>query len=70
MATKGYKVIKGKSRNNAELDSTHTSLMKANSRANTLNDSLRGSNTYVWILPMDEGDEPNYRKPKTSGRGD
>lgn len=70
MKTNGYKVLKGKSKRNAEIDSTHTSLSRANARKNTLNDSLRNSGISVWIIPMNDGDEPNYRKKKTCGRGD
>ena len=58
-----HKVLKGKSRNHGDLDSTHDSLKAANQRAATLRKSYRGKKMEVWVEPCTDEDPINYRKP-------
>lgn len=59
-----YKVIKGICERKAEIDSSFPDKKRAEARAKVLKDSLRGSKIKVWVLPLEEGDPMNYRKPK------
>lgn len=59
-----YKVIKGKTRSTAEIDSTWSDLKKANDRRDTLRKSLRTKRISVWVVPLEEGDPLGYRKPR------
>lgn len=56
-----FKVMKG-SKKKPVHDSTWTEQPKANNRAKTLRQSLRGMKTVVWVEPTAD-EEPVYRRP-------
>ena len=62
-----YKVVKGPTKEKAELDSTWPDKSRAEDRARTLRRGLRkgvrGKRVLVWVEPCEEGDPHNYRKP-------
>lgn len=61
----GYKVLKGKTLDKAELDSSWPDLKRAKVRKKVLDDSYRGranQKMNVWVIPMESGDKQNYRK--------
>jgi len=59
-----YKVLKGKTRESAILDSTWNSFAKANDRAKTLKSSIvRQKKMSIFVEPLESEDPLNYRKP-------
>jgi hypothetical protein len=60
-----YKVIKGTHPEKAIMDSSFPDKKRADARAKVLKDSLRGQkNIKVWVLPLEEGEQMNYRRSK------
>ena len=58
-----WKVLKGKTRDTAELDSTWPTRAKANDRAKTLRKSYRGKKVEVFVEEATAEDPKKWRKP-------
>lgn len=59
-----FKVTRGVTKKRAILDSTHRTISKAKTRAETLRASLRGGPVHVWVDETD--DTKKYRKPRST----